>query len=282
MPATSWGRDDHARAANRQSCRKYDGCVRQRLDAALVKRGLVSSRSEAARLIESGNVTVSGAFADKASRLVGADEPIVVVEQKRFVSRGGDKMQHALESFGVSVDNRSVLDAGVSTGGFTDCVLRAGARRVFAVDVGRNQLHEHLKADARVVWRDGVNVRSLVPGDMAFPCSLAVADLSFISLTKVLPALVPVVTAEPGHECPEMVLLVKPQFEAGRAEVSRGKGVITDPSVHDEAVRAVTECLEGLGATVVAVVESPIKGAEGNTEFLMHVECHAASVGCES
>ena len=247
-----------------------------------MKRGLVASRSEAARLIESGNVTVSGVFADKASRLVGPDEPIVVVEPKRFVSRGGEKMQHALESFGVSVGNRSVLDAGVSTGGFTDCVLQAGARRVFAVDVGRNQLHERMKADERVVWRDGVNVRSLVPDDMAFPCSLVVADLSFISLTKVLPALVSVLTTEPGHACPEMVLLVKPQFEAGRAEVSRGRGVITDPTVHDEAVRAVTECLEGLGARVVAMVESPIKGAEGNTEFLMHVECHASSVGCGS
>lgn len=256
--------------------------MRQRLDAALVKRGLVTSRSEAARLIESGNVTVSGAFADKASRLVGADEPIVVVEQKRFVSRGGDKMQHALESFSVSVAGRSVLDAGVSTGGFTDCVLQGGARRVFAVDVGRNQLHERIKADARVEWRDGVNVRSLVAGDLPFPCSLVVADLSFISLTKVLPALVSVVSPEPGHDRAEMVLLVKPQFEAGRAEVSRGKGVITDPAVHDEAVRSVAECVEGLGASVVNVVESPIKGADGNTEFLMHVECRTSSVGCGS
>jgi 23S rRNA (cytidine1920-2'-O)/16S rRNA (cytidine1409-2'-O)-methyltransferase len=245
-----------------------------------VKRGLADSRSDAARLIESGNVTVSGAFADKASRMVGTDEPIVVVEQKRFVSRGGEKMQHALEVFSISVVDRSVLDAGVSTGGFTDCVLQAGAQRVFAIDVGRNQLHERLKSDSRVTWHDGVNVRSLSAGDVPFPCSLVVADLSFISLTKVLPALHSVVTVEPGHSRPEMVLLVKPQFEAGRAEVSRGKGVITDPAVHDEAVRLVTSCIEGLGAHVVAVVESPIKGAEGNTEFLMHVDCHPSSVGC--
>ncbi len=247
-----------------------------------MKRGLVDSRSEAVRLIESGNVTVSGVFADKASRLVGSDEPIVVVEQKRFVSRGGDKMHHALETFALSVAERSVLDAGVSTGGFTDCVLQAGARRVFAVDVGRNQLHERVKSDSRVTWRDGVNVRSLVSDDLPFPCSLVVADLSFISLAKVLPALHAVVSTEPGHPHPEMVLLVKPQFEAGRVEVSRGRGVITDPAVHDEAVRAVAACVEELGSRVVAVVESPIKGAEGNTEFLMHVECHAPSVGCEA
>lgn len=247
-----------------------------------MKRGLVESRSEAVRLIESGNVTVSGAFADKASRMVGSDEPIVVVEQKRFVSRGGDKMQHALDTFAVSVADRSVLDAGVSTGGFTDCVLQSGARRVFAVDVGRNQLHERIKSDSRVMWRDGVNVRSLVAEDMPFACSLVVADLSFISLTKVLPALCAVVTPETGHDRAEMLLLVKPQFEAGRVEVSRGKGVITDPALHDEAIRTVTECVEGLGARVVGVVESPIKGAEGNTEFLMHVECHGSSVGCET
>lgn len=232
------------------------------------------------RLIESGNVTVSGVFADKASRMVGADEPIVVVEQKRFVSRGGDKMLHALGSFSVSVEGRSVLDAGVSTGGFTDCVLQAGARRVFAVDVGRNQLHERMKSDSRVVWRDGVNVRSLVLSDVPFPCSLVVADLSFISLTKVLPALCSVMSAEPGHDRPEMIVLVKPQFEAGRAEVSRGRGVITDPAVHLGALQTVGECVEGLGARVVAVVESPVKGAEGNTEFLMHIECPIPSVGC--
>lgn len=258
---------------------KYDEVVRQRLDAALVKRGLAASRTEAARLIESGSVTVSGAFADKASRMVGPDEPVVVLEQKKFVSRGGDKMAHALESFAVSVEKRSVLDAGVSTGGFTDCVLQAGALRVFAVDVGRNQLHERLKSDTRVEWRDGVNVRSLTVDDMAHPCSLVVADLSFISLTKVLPALCSVVSAEEGHPLPEMILLVKPQFEAGRAEVSRGRGVITDPAVHREAIRVVTDCVESLGARVAGVVESPVKGAEGNTEFLMHVECHLPSVG---
>lgn len=255
--------------------------MRIRLDAALVKRGLADSRSEASRMIDAGHVTVSGAFADKASRLVGADEPIAVVVEKKYVSRGGEKLQHALQYFTVNVAGRSVLDAGVSTGGFTDCVLQRGARRVFAIDVGRNQLHERIKADERVTWRDGVNVRDLVPNDLPFPCSLVVADLSFISLTKVLPALVTCVNPEESFAVPQMLLLVKPQFEAGRKEVSRGKGVITDPTIHEDTIRQVRECVESLGATVVGVVESPIKGSEGNTEFLMLVECHSYSVGYE-
>jgi 23S rRNA (cytidine1920-2'-O)/16S rRNA (cytidine1409-2'-O)-methyltransferase len=232
-------------------------------------------------MIDAGHVTVSGAFADKASRLVGADEPIAVVVEKKYVSRGGEKLQHALQYFTVNVAGRSVLDAGVSTGGFTDCVLQRGARRVFAIDVGRNQLHERIKADERVTWRDGVNVRDLVSNDLPFPCSLVVADLSFISLTKVFPALVGCVNPEESFAVPQMLLLVKPQFEAGRKEVSRGKGVITDPAIHEDTIRQVRECVESLGATVVGVVESPIKGSEGNTEFLMLVECHSYSVGYE-
>jgi 23S rRNA (cytidine1920-2'-O)/16S rRNA (cytidine1409-2'-O)-methyltransferase len=174
------------------------------------------------------------------------------------------------------------MDAGVSTGGFTDCVLQRGAKRVFAVDVGRNQLHERIKADTRVDWRDGVNVREILPADMPFPCSLLVADLSFISLTKVLPALMNVVTPEETFSSAQMLLLVKPQFEAGRVEVSRGKGVITDPDIHAETIQTVQECVESLGGTVLGLVESPIKGAEGNTEFLMFVECRTSSVGYET
>ena len=252
-----------------------------RLDAALVKRGLAQTRSEASRMIDAGNVTVAGVFALKASRLVSPDEAIEVLVAKRFVSRGGEKLEHALEQFNVSVEGRSVLDAGVSTGGFTDCVLQRGATRVFAVDVGRNQLHERMKSHPRVTWQDGVNVRDLSVGDMAFPCSLVVADLSFISLTKVLRALVDVVTPEPGHENAQMLLLVKPQFEAGRLEVARGRGVITDPLIHQAACDDVAQHLQSLGAVVRGVIESPIKGAEGNTEFLMFVECPTVSVGYE-
>lgn len=253
-----------------------------RLDAALVKRGLASSRAEAAELIATGNVLVSGAFADKASRMVGADEALNVLVAKQFVSRGGEKLLHALESFGIDVTQRSVCDAGASTGGFTDCVLQRGARRVLALDVGRNQLHERLKDDPRVTWHDGINVRDLDRTKMDFPCSLVVADLSFISLTKVLAALVNSLSPEPGHPRAEMVLLVKPQFEAGRSEVSKGRGVIVDPAVHRDAVAAVSDFAESLGCSVESVVESPIKGAEGNTEFLMWVKCPVDSVGCGS
>ena len=256
--------------------------MRIRLDAALVKRGLASSRSEAQRLVEEGNVTVSGAFADKVSRMVGPDEPIEVVVARRFVSRGGEKLEKALESFGIDVTGRSVLDAGASTGGFTDCVLQRGAARVYAADVGRNQLHERIKADPRVTWCDGVNVRDIGADDLPFPCSLVVADLSFISLTKVVRALVSSLSPEIRHPVPMMVLLVKPQFEAGRVEVSRGRGVITDPAVHEEACGIVAAAVRECGAEVKGIVESPIKGGEGNTEFLMYVECPTVSVGCGS
>jgi len=253
-----------------------------RLDAALVKRGLAESRSHAARMIDERNITVGGVIAEKTSRMVAPGEPIEVLIKRRFVSRGGEKLEHALDNFGISVESRSVLDAGVSTGGFTDCVLQRGARRVFAVDVGRNQLHEHMKSDLRVDWRDGVNVRDLVADDCPYPCSLLVADLSFISLTKVLPAFFESVSHEVGFETPAMVLLVKPQFEAGRIEVARGKGVITDPNIHQEACDTVRDAVVGLGGNVIGVIESPIKGAEGNTEFLMYVECSTRYVSCES
>ena len=253
-----------------------------RLDAALVKRGLADSRTEASRLIEAGSVTVGGAFADKSSRMVSADEPTEVLVEKRFVSRGGEKIEHALDHFGIDVTNRSILDAGVSTGGFTDCVLQRGARRVFAVDVGKNQLHERIKSDERVDWRDGVNVRDMSHGDLPFDCSLLVADLSFISLTKVVQAFASVLRAEPEFPTPQLVLLVKPQFEAGRSEVSKGRGVITDPAVHLQACETVSEALVALGCTVRGIVESPIKGAEGNTEFLLFADCPTSSVGLVS
>lgn len=255
--------------------------MRMRLDAALVKRGLVHSRSEASSLIEAGQVTVGGVFADKASRLVASDDPISLVVEKKYVSRGGDKLERALDAFGVDVSDRSVLDAGASTGGFTDCVLRRGARRVFAVDVGRNQLHEKIKGDVRVEWRDGLNVRSLDQAMLPFDCSLAVADLSFISLTKVLDTIAGVLRPEPGHDKAQLILLVKPQFEAGRAEVSKGRGVITDPAIHQAACAAIRDHALTLGLKVMGTVESPIKGAEGNTEFLMMIEIPTRREGAQ-
>ena len=251
--------------------------MRVRLDVAMMKRGLCSSRTEAVQLIETGTVRVNGVIADKPSRLVSDRENIIVVQPKRFVSRGGEKLEHALTSFGVNVVNRSILDAGSSTGGFTDCVLQKGARRVAAFDVGKAQLHEKLISDSRVSVHEGVNIRDVVIEDLPFPCSLVVADLSFISLTKVLKALTSVVQSEIGHPVAELILLVKPQFEAGRQEVSKGKGVITDPEVHDRTVAEVGAVAEHLGCSVIGVVESPLKGADGNTEFLMHLSCGTSS-----
>lgn len=245
--------------------------MRRRLDVELVRRGITSSRTDAVSLIERGVVLVRGSVADKASRLVSPEEPIEVVAGKsRFVSRGGDKLAKALVDFEISVKDRSVLDAGASTGGFSDCVLQAGARRVIALDVGKNQLHERVSGDVRVTRMDGVNARSLTPDRLPYPCSLVVADLSFISLTKVVDALVGCVAPEPGHETAELVLLVKPQFEVGRKEASRGRGVISDPDLHQSAVESVCSSLVAAGCSVEGVVESPIRGSQGNTEFLVH------------
>lgn len=245
--------------------------MRRRLDVALVRRGIVSSRSEAARMIDARHVTVSGAVADKASRLVGDDEPIEVLVARRWVGRGAEKLDHVLSSLPIEVGGRSVVDAGSSTGGFTQCLLEHGARRVLAVDVGTNQLHEKLLADARVVSREQTDIRDVGRDDMPFPCSLAVADLSFISLTTVVGHIAGLLSPEESHRVPEMILLVKPQFEVGRAHVSRGRGVITDPELHREAVERVTEALTGAGCEVLATVESPVLGAEGNREFLLYV-----------
>ena len=252
---------------------------RIRLDVAMVERGLCASRSEAVSLIESGTVRVAGVIADKAARLVSRAEDIVVVQPKRFVSRGGEKLLRALEHFNIDVSGRSVLDAGSSTGGFTDCVLQRGAQRVAAFDVGKAQIHERLRNDERVSVHEGVNIRHLGTGDLPFPCSLAVVDVSFISLEKILPALVDVLTSEAEQSVPEMVLLVKPQFEAGREEVSRGRGIITDTATHDRVVAHIAGCAESLGCKVMGTIESPIKGADGNTEFLMYVTCQPTGAG---
>ena len=245
--------------------------VRVRLDAAMVKRGLVDSRTEAASLIDEHQVTVGGVIAEKASRLVADTEPIEILRPRRFVSRGGEKLEGGIAHFGVRVEARSVMDAGASTGGFTDCLLSLGARRVFAVDVGRNQLHERISSDGRVVSREQTNVRDLRPADLPFPVSLAVADLSFISLTTVLPALSGLVGPEEGFPQAEMLLLVKPQFEVGRVDASRGRGVITDPALHTSAVERVESEARRLGWDVGGAVESPLKGQDGNTEFLLHL-----------
>ena len=209
---------------------------------------------------------VGGAPADKPARLVAPDEPVAVEgPPPRFVSRGGEKLDAALTAFGVDVADRLVLDAGASTGGFTDCCLQRGAARVIAVDVGYGQLADRLRRDDRVEVRERVNVRALRAGEIDPPPEVVVADLSFISLRTVAPALVAVAAAGA-----DMVWLVKPQFEAGRAAVAAGKGVVRDPDVWASTLGGVGASLEGLGATIMSAMPSPLRGADGNVEFLLH------------
>jgi 23S rRNA (cytidine1920-2'-O)/16S rRNA (cytidine1409-2'-O)-methyltransferase len=211
-------------------------------------------------------VTVGGAPADKPSRLVDAGEPVTLDRPPaRYVSRGGEKLAAALDEFGVDVSGRRVLDAGASTGGFTDCVLQRGAASVVAVDVGYGQLHERVRGDERVDVRERVNVRFLTAADVDPPVDVVVADLSFISLRTVASALLAV--ARPRAD---LVLLVKPQFEAGRAAASKGKGVIRDPEVRAEALASVADHLRDLGATIMGSMVSPLRGADGNVELLLH------------
>ncbi len=246
---------------------------RARLDVELVRRGLADSRTAASDLIDQRRVLVSGTIADKASRQVAPGDPIELAgPPARFVSRGGEKLDHALAHFGLDLTACRVLDAGASTGGFTDCVLQRGARQVVAVDVGHGQLHPKLRADARVVVHEGVNVRQLSVDDTDGPVDVVVADLSFISLRTVIAALFGVLNPG-GH----LIALVKPQFEAGRVEVARGKGVITDPAIHERVCTEVGEAVEEAGLTVLGWVTSPITGARGNQEFLVHAVAPAGS-----
>jgi 23S rRNA (cytidine1920-2'-O)/16S rRNA (cytidine1409-2'-O)-methyltransferase len=238
-----------------------------RLDAELVRRGLARSRAQAGELIEAGQVTVAGATADKAATQVGQDVPIVVQtagEGPDYVSRGGHKLAGALAAFtGLEVVGRRCLDAGASTGGFTDVLLRAGAAHVVAADVGYGQLAWSLRSDPRVTALDRVNVRTLRPEQVAPAPGLVTADLSFISLTQVLPALA-------GCAAPEadFVLMVKPQFEVGKGRVGAG-GVVRDPDLRGEAVRAVAEAAGDLGLGVRGVTASPLPGPSGNVEYFL-------------
>ncbi|MGI9032939.1 MAG: TlyA family RNA methyltransferase [Acidimicrobiales bacterium] len=247
--------------------------ARRRLDVELVRRGLVATRERARDEIAAGRVTVGGAPATKASRLVAADEAVNVSgPPAAFVSRGGEKLAAALEIFAVDVQGADALDAGASTGGFTDCLLQRGAAHVTAVDVGRGQLHERLRNDDRVRVVERANVRHLTLGDVdrrGRPFTLAVADLSFISLGTVAPALV-ALTA-PGAD---LVVLVKPQFEAGRAEATRGRGVISDPAVWQRVLQNAIGAFGAAGAAMMGLMVSPLLGARGNVEFLAHLIAH--------
>ena len=247
--------------------------------------GLAESRTQAGELIEAGLVLVGGAPAAKSSRLVSPGEPVKLVSvPPRYVSRGGEKLHSALERFKVDPTARRALDAGSSTGGFTDCLLRHGAATVVAVDVGRGQLHERLRADPRVRSLEKTDIRSEVLAALRGSFSLVVADLSFIGLRSVAGALVGF--AEPGAD---MVVLVKPQFEAGRAEASRSKGVIRDPAIWRSTLDSAIRCMEDAGAAMIDVMVSPLRGTGGNAEFLSHfktprpgVSAATAAAGRES
>jgi 23S rRNA (cytidine1920-2'-O)/16S rRNA (cytidine1409-2'-O)-methyltransferase len=237
---------------------------------------LAQTRSEAQQLIEARRVLVAGTVADKSSRLVARTEPLVIVAPRRFVSRGGDKLDAGLEAFKVSVKGRMCLDAGASTGGFTDCLLKRGAARVWAVDVGHGQLVPQLRADDRVVVVERRNLRQATLESLrAEPFDVLVADLSFISLSVVAPNLATDLAA-PGAD---LVLLVKPQFEAGRKEAGRGRGVIRDPGVWREAIIRVGTAFASQGAAIMGVMASPVVGPAGNVEFLLHAVAGAPPGG---
>ncbi|MEK7408089.1 MAG: TlyA family RNA methyltransferase [Acidobacteriota bacterium] len=237
--------------------------TRQRLDQLLVERGLAETRAKARALILAGKVLVNGQPATKAGHAVAANSQIGVLQPMRYVSRGGLKLEGALDHFRIPVAGRLCLDVGASTGGFTDCLLQRGAARVYAVDVGKGQLDWKLRNDPRVVVREGINARYLGREEIPEPVDLAVCDVSFISVTLILPRLVPLL-----NEGGEMVILVKPQFEVGRREVGKG-GIVRDPELHRAACGRVERAVAGLGFGS-EVIESPIRGAEGNKEFLLY------------
>lgn len=228
---------------------------------------MAESSDAAHELIAEGVVRVRGAVADKPTRLVAPGDAVVIdPPPSRFVGRGGEKLDAALDSFGVSVQGARAIDVGASTGGFTDCLLQRGAASVVALDVGHGQLDVRLRADERVVVVERTHVNEADAGALGAPFDVVVADVSFISLTSIAVTLVTRL-AKPGGP---IVVLVKPQFEVTKAVVSKGRGVVTDPAERAASVERVARAFAVSGATMMGVVESPITGAAGNVEFLLH------------
>ncbi len=236
---------------------------KSRLDLALVDRGLVDTRSKAQALIMARRVLVNGAFSDKPGTQIAVDDELQIAELEHpWVGRGGMKLAHALREFAIDVTGKTCADIGASTGGFTDVMLESGAKRVYSIDVGYGQLDQSLRNDPRVVTREKVNARFLTAADFDEPIEFVSIDVSFIPLRLILPA---VLTFLRG----ELVALIKPQFEVGKSDVGKG-GIVRDEAKRAAAVEAVIEFARALGFEVDRVIPSPIKGAEGNIEFLMH------------
>ncbi len=245
--------------------------MKTRLDKLLVERGLVPSRERAQALILAGRVLVNeqkmekpGSSVEDTStlRLLGGD--------LRYVSRGGLKLEEALRHWQVDLTGKVCLDIGTSTGGFTDCMLQHGAARVLAVDTGYGQIADSLRRDPRVTMMERTNARKLIPGDLPSDMDFVSMDVSFISATLVLPPVVRAIGAEPPRQkLREAVVLIKPQFEAGREHIGKG-GIVRDPAAHRFAIDRVRDCVTGIGGTAIEVIDSPIHGAEGNREFLLH------------
>ena len=235
-----------------------------RIDALLAERGLADSREKAQALILAGQVLADEQKIEKPGRKVSPDAEIRLLGQAaKFVSRAGFKLEGALDAFSIEVAGKTCLDIGSSTGGFTDCLLQRGAEKVYAVDAGTNQLHWRIRRDPRVIVREKVNARYLSTEDVPESCGFACFDVSFISVTLILPAVAPFLAAQA-----QIVTLVKPQFEAGRGQVGKG-GIVRDESVQRAAVERVREAITEIGFGRVEEIESPIRGAEGNREFLL-------------
>ncbi len=247
---------------------------KRRIDVLLLEHGFTESRHKAQALLLAGKVLVDGQKVEKPGQLVRPDADVRLLGQERFVSRAGAKLQAALDAFALQVAGRVCADLGASTGGFTDCLLQNGAAAVHAYDVGLGQLDWRLRSDPRVVVHDGFNVRHLTGRDLPDGLSVVCADLSFISLTKVLAPLRDALLEQPPHGGPgvvDVVLLVKPQFEVGKGQVGKG-GIVRSPEKRAEAVEAVTAFSRGAGYQPRGSIPSPIAGAKGNQEFLLYLQ----------
>jgi 23S rRNA (cytidine1920-2'-O)/16S rRNA (cytidine1409-2'-O)-methyltransferase len=242
-----------------------------RLDQALVERGLCESREKAKRAIMAGQARINEHFARKPSDAVQPEDQLSLAAPERFVSRGGVKVEHALDHFHLDVHGQIAVDLGASTGGFTDCLLQRGAARVYAVDVGQGQLAWKLRHDTRVIVMEKTNARELKPASFPPPfvrADLVVIDCSFISLRKILPPAVALLRPRG-----KIVALIKPQFEAGKAEADRGAGVIRDPTIHQRVLRELNQFVTAYGGLRwLSVIESPVLGPAGNKEFLVLLE----------